>query len=143
MAEDNPTNARITRMILKSAGHNVEVVGNGLDALEAWRAKNFDLILMDMQMPRMDGLQATRRIRHEEQSRSHRTPVVALTANVMTEDVRHCMAAGMDAYLAKPFEREHLLALIEQLQGGSRRNPLTVLGDELACPPSPRGGAAW
>jgi PAS domain S-box-containing protein len=119
LAEDNATNAKITRKILERSGHDVDVVGNGQEALDAWRTRGFDLILMDVQMPVMDGLEATRRIRDEERTRGQRTPVVALTANVLSEDIERCLASGMDAYLAKPFERETLLALIERLQGAS------------------------
>jgi PAS domain S-box-containing protein len=119
LAEDNATNAKITRKILERSGHQVDVASNGQEALDAWRTRVFDLILMDVQMPVMDGLEATRRIRDEERTRGQRTPVVALTANVMTEDIERCLASGMDAYLAKPFERETLLALIERLQGAS------------------------
>jgi CheY-like chemotaxis protein len=124
LVEDNPTNARITRKILEKSGHNVTVAVNGLEALSAWRASTFDLILMDVQMPVMDGLEATRILREEERNLGRHTPVIALTANVMEEDIEKCRASGMNAYLAKPFDQGVLLELLAEIQNPSPEKKL-------------------
>jgi CheY-like chemotaxis protein len=107
VAEDNPVNQLVTSRLLERWGHHVSVVPNGLEALEALGRSCFDLVLMDVQMPVMDGLEATRRIRAREGSRSH-TPIVALTAHALSGDEQTLRAAGMDAYLAKPLSSQEL-----------------------------------
>jgi len=104
-AEDNPTNQQVLTAVLGSLGIQVEIVPNGQDAVEAWRTGSYDLILMDIQMPVMDGIAAAARIREEESSIGRRrTPIVALTANALTHQVAEYMAVGMDALVAKPIE---------------------------------------
>ena len=104
-AEDNPTNQQVLAAVLSSLGIEVQIVPNGQEAVEAWRTGSYDLILMDIQMPVMDGITAAARIR-EEESRAgrRRTPIVALTANALTHQVAEYMAVGMDAHIAKPIE---------------------------------------
>jgi CheY-like chemotaxis protein len=93
---------------LKRRGHRVSVAANGLEALEALERQSFDLVLMDIQMPVMDGVQAVRTIRQNEQATRKRQPVFALTANVMQADQERYSAAGMDGFLAKPLQLDEL-----------------------------------
>ncbi|MBW8734900.1 MAG: PAS domain-containing protein, partial [Asticcacaulis sp.] len=104
LVEDNAINAMVAGDMLTRLGHSYEIAGTGRDALRAWREKPFDAVLMDVQMPDMDGVQATRRIRQMERAEKvSPIPIVAMTALAANEDREMCLAAGMDAYLAKPF----------------------------------------
>jgi signal transduction histidine kinase/ActR/RegA family two-component response regulator len=114
VAEDNPINQVLVAAMLRKAGHEVDLVEDGLAAVQAVRKRPYDLILMDMQMPTMDGLTATRTIRSEQPAHA-RTPVVALTANASRDDVAACLAAGMDDYVAKPIDQQLLLQAIDRL----------------------------
>ena len=114
VADDHPTNRRVIELILAQCDALLTVVENGAEALAAFRSADFDLVLMDMQMPVMDGLTATREIRlHEATMGMSRTPIVMLTANAMPEHVNAGKAAGADHHLAKPFNAAELLALVE------------------------------
>ncbi|GAA3446922.1 response regulator [Planomonospora venezuelensis] len=114
LAEDNQVNQKVAQRMLGRLGHRVETVGNGVEALEAARNTSYDVILMDMHMPEMDGLEATRRIRAEvPESRPY---IVALTASVLEEDREACRSAGMDDYLAKPVRAHELEELLERLR---------------------------
>jgi two-component system, sensor histidine kinase and response regulator len=116
MAEDHPINQKLAVLILEKMGHTVKVVGNGRLALDAVMRDRFDLVLMDMQMPVMDGLDAARAIRlHEADAPG--VPIIALTANAMQGDRERCVAAGMDGYVSKPINSAHLAAEIERLTG--------------------------
>ncbi len=113
-AEDIPTNQLVLRTIMQTFGVEIEIADNGRLALEAWRAGEYDLILMDIQMPEMDGLTATRTIRAEEASTGRRrTPIIAVSANAMSHQVSEYLAAGMDGHVAKPIELVKLHAAIE------------------------------
>ncbi len=101
LAEDNAVNQRVAMTMLAKMGHGITLATNGLEALEQWRQSDFDLILMDVQMPEMTGLEATRQIRREEAIGTH-VPIVAMTASAMSEDRDHCLAAGMDDFISKP-----------------------------------------
>jgi two-component system sensor histidine kinase/response regulator len=101
LAEDNVVNQRVAMTMLGKMGHGITLATNGLEALEQWRQGAFDLILMDVQMPEMTGLEATRQIRREEAMGTH-VPIVAMTASAMSEDRDHCLAAGMDDFISKP-----------------------------------------
>ena len=130
LAEDNPVNQEVALSMLENLGCRVEVVSNGLEALEAASRTGFDLILMDCQMPEMDGYQATEAIRESERTpgaEKERIPIVALTAHAMEGARDRCLAAGMDDYLAKPFSQGQLSE---------------VLGRWLKREPATRGGAA-
>ena len=113
LAEDNKINAVLATTVIKRAGHSIHVAENGKEAVAALEDGAFDVVLMDMHMPEMDGLEATRRIRQLDDEK-RRTPIVALTAGAMAADRKRCLAAGMDDFLAKPFEPKELLALLEK-----------------------------
>jgi signal transduction histidine kinase/ActR/RegA family two-component response regulator len=113
-AEDNSVNQLVLKTLLHQIGVEPHVVGNGAEALEAWKAQPWDVILMDMQMPVMDGLAATGAIREAESAMSRaRTPIIALTANAMSHQINQCRAAGMDGHVAKPIEAARLFAALE------------------------------
>ncbi len=114
MAEDNPANQRVATALLKAAGFRIEIVGNGKLAVERAQAETFDIILMDVQMPVMDGLVATRKLRELDQLRS--TPIVGLTAGAMEDDRHRCLAAGMNDYLSKPIDWDQLLGLLNRVE---------------------------
>ena len=113
IAEDNQINLMLAMALLQKAGHRVDTVGNGLEAIEAVRERPYDVVLMDVHMPELDGLSATQRIRALGDARAH-VPIVALTANALEEDRQRCLEAGMDDYLAKPVDEDQLLAVLER-----------------------------
>ncbi|MDQ3622577.1 MAG: response regulator [Verrucomicrobiota bacterium] len=115
LAEDNVINRVVATGILEKGGHTLVHAANGREAVEAVRDQSFDLIFMDVQMPDMDGFEATRRIREMEQTIGRRTPIVAMTAHAMAGDRERCLAAGMDDYLSKPLQNDELLALLERI----------------------------
>jgi len=115
VAEDNPTNQILARAVLEKWGHRVVMVGTGQDAVARSARETFDLILMDMRMPGMDGLEATRAIRERERPDGRHTPIVAMTANALESDRQLCLDAGMDAFLTKPLESARLQATIDGL----------------------------
>ncbi len=114
LAEDNLVNQKVAMMVIQKLGHQVEVANNGRIAVEKFQSNHYDLILMDMMMPELDGLEATKEIRKLEREATITKPVkiVALTANAMKEDKEKCIEAGMDDYLSKPFKPEDLLRVI-------------------------------
>ena len=115
LAEDNIVNQRVAMALLERRGHQVTVVGNGKDAIDISARELFDLVLMDVQMPTLDGFEATRLIREREQSLpgAARLPIVAMTAHVMKGDRERCLAAGMDDYIGKPLDVAQLNSVIE------------------------------
>jgi len=117
VAEDNPTNQKLVAALLRQRGHRVSPVGNGRLAVERAAGHAYDLILMDVQMPEMGGLEATMAIRESERRSGHHIPIVALTAHAMDGDRERCLAAGMDDYVAKPIKAKELLDTIDRLCG--------------------------
>ena len=115
LAEDNIVNQKLALKMLEKHGHHVSVASNGLEAIEVLTRERFDLILMDIQMPEMDGLEATRRIRDREKHEGGHIPIVAMTAHAMKGDRERCLAAGMDDYVPKPIQASELFAVIERL----------------------------
>jgi signal transduction histidine kinase/CheY-like chemotaxis protein len=113
LVEDHPVNQVLARTLLKKWGYEVEVANNGQEAVDLFARQVWDVILMDMQMPVMGGLEATRLIRASEPTGRH-TPIIAMTANAMESDQQECLAAGMDAYVSKPFNPAALKKAIEQ-----------------------------
>jgi signal transduction histidine kinase/CheY-like chemotaxis protein len=114
LAEDNVVNQRVARAILEKAGHNIVIAATGRRAFELWEEQSFDLVLMDVQMPDMDGFEATGAIREKEKQRGGHIPIIAMTAHAMTGDRERCLEAGMDDYLTKPIHGPALLDLITQ-----------------------------
>lgn len=116
LAEDTPANCHVVRAILEKRGHEVTVAADGRQAVEAVRQHPFDLVLMDVQMPEMDGLEAAAAIRAlEHRTGSPPLPIIAMTAHAMKGDRHRCLAAGMNAYLAKPIDAHKLIELVESL----------------------------
>jgi len=114
LAEDNISNQQIIILYIKNEVKKIDVAFNGKEVLEKFGHTKYDLILMDIQMPVMDGIKATQKIREIEQSTNSHTPIIAVTANAFPEDKEKCMAAGMDSYISKPFQPEELLQLIKE-----------------------------
>ena len=114
LAEDNPVNQRLATRLLEKRGHRVAVACNGQEALEALEKETFDLVLMDVQMPEMDGFQATTLLREKEKKQGVHLPVVALTAHVMKGDRERCLASGMDDFLPKPIHPRDLDELLDK-----------------------------
>jgi signal transduction histidine kinase/ActR/RegA family two-component response regulator len=114
LAEDNPINQKLAVRLLERWGHTVLAVGNGREAIERIRKERFDLVLMDVSMPEMDGLEATALVRSMEGSQS-RVPIIAMTAHALIGDREMCIRAGMDAYVSKPIRPDELLAAMRQL----------------------------
>lgn len=112
LAEDNSVNQLLAVRMLEKRGHIVKVAGNGKEALAALETQPFDLVLMDVQMPEMDGFEATTAIRAQEKRSGHHLPVIAMTAHAMVGDKERCLAAGMDAYITKPFRIDELVELL-------------------------------
>ena len=117
LAEDNIVNQVLAVSLLKKRGHQVDVAVHGQKAVEAWEDGDYELILMDVQMPVMDGFEATSIIREREKATGKRIPIVAMTANAMQGDREKCLNAGMDDYVSKPVKPEKLYAAVEQFCG--------------------------
>jgi len=113
LAEDNPVNQEVAVHLLERRGHSVIVAENGRHALTALERHKFDLVLMDVQMPEMGGLEATQLIREKEKSTGEHLPIVAMTAHAMQGDRERCIAAGMDGYLSKPIDPKSFLQTVE------------------------------
>jgi CheY-like chemotaxis protein len=129
LAEDNRVNQRLAVAILERLGHEVQVASNGREALELLEAQDFDLVLMDIQMPEMGGVEATSRIREREAETGGHVPIVAMTAHAMAGDRERFLAAGMDEYISKPISQERLREVVRSL-------------GRPAATPAPSGGAA-
>jgi PAS domain S-box-containing protein len=112
LTEDNLINQKLAKKLLEKQGHRVEIANNGLEAITLFEQQKFDLILMDFQMPEMNGLEATQRIRAIEQQKGGHIPIIAMTANAMSEDKDRAINAGMDAYVPKPINVQELLEQI-------------------------------
>src|SRR6202167_5837946 len=117
LAEDNLVNQRVTTRLLEKRGHRVVVAATGREALTALEKDNYDLLLMDIQMPEMNGMEATARIREKEKITGGHQPIVALTAHAMKGDQELCLAGGMDGYLAKPIRAQELDQILDQFAG--------------------------
>ncbi len=115
LAEDNEVNQKVIRMMLENRGHTVTVANNGRRAIDLSERCAFDVVLMDVSMPVMDGFEATAAIRRREQGSGSRLPIVALTAHAMTGDKERCLAAGMDGYLAKPIKAHQIVDAMKAL----------------------------
>jgi len=125
LAEDNAINQTLAVRILEKRGYSVTVAPDGQAAFEAFQAGQFELILMDIQMPRMDGFEATAAIRAKEMVTGQHIPIVAMTANALVGDREKCLASGMDAYVSKPIRTSELFTTIEELLG-NKLNPQSI-----------------
>jgi two-component system, sensor histidine kinase and response regulator len=115
LVEDNVINQEVAMFILTKKGYNVLIANNGEEAVTMAEKEEIDLLLMDVQMPRMNGYQATEKIREMELNTGFRKPIIGLTANAMKGDKEKCLQAGMDAYLTKPIIKEELYRLIASI----------------------------
>ena len=123
VADDNTVNSELVARLLRKEGHAVVLVENGYRALLAVESRRFDLVLMDVQMPEMDGLAATAAIRDRERKTGGHLPIVAVTAHAMRGDREKCLAAGMDAYLSKPIHKDELLRILEDVMNRDANPP--------------------
>jgi signal transduction histidine kinase/CheY-like chemotaxis protein len=127
VAEDNAVNRRLITKVLESAGHHVTAVANGKDAARTVEAEVFDLILMDMEMPDIDGLEATQAIRAAEPKNLH-VPIYALTAHTLPDDRDRCFAAGMDGFISKPIAVDDVLRIVAEVASNQRSSELVAAG---------------
>ena len=146
IAEDNEINALLARALLTRLGHRPTAARNGAAAVDAWLAARaagapYDLVLMDVHMPASDGIEATRRIRAAEAGR--RTPIIALTADALSEDRDACLKAGMDGFLTKPLDRERLADVLASLGRRVAITALWIATDEGRPPPDGLVDTRW
>jgi len=120
LAEDNLVNQKLMLAMLAGPQFEIQVAGNGLEAVRMFESGSFDVILMDVQMPELNGLEATARIRAQEKASGGHTPIIAMTAHAMPEDRRRCLDAGMDDYVAKPVKRRDVLDAIARVTRKAR-----------------------
>jgi len=120
LVEDNVINQKVASLMLKKKGHVVVTVNNGREAIETLADQDFDAVLMDVQMPEMDGLQATAAIRAGEEGTDRHLPILAVTAHAMQGDREHCLGAGMDGYLSKPIQSAQLLQALADVLSSAR-----------------------
>jgi CheY-like chemotaxis protein len=132
VAEDNSVNQRLAARLLEREGHSVTIAGSGQEAVDLFEQRPFDLILMDVQMPGLDGLQATARIREKERASGGHIPIAAMTAQAAESDRLRCFESGMDAYVTKPVHVPALLKIIESVGAGGNS-----MNTELAGEPAP------
>jgi len=131
LAEDNGVNQTLAVRLLEKRGYVVSVAGDGLAAVEALKNGEYDLVLMDIQMPGMDGFEATAAIRAKEKLSGGRIPIVAMTAHAIKGDEEKCLAAGMDGYVSKPIQTVELFSVIERMlnprAGSGASDPAAVV----------------
>ena len=139
LAEDGKVNQQVAVGLLQRNGHEVTIANDGLEAVDAIRQNDFDLILMDVQMPNMDGLEATQTIRETEQESSTRIPIIAMTAGAMKGDEKRCLEVGMDAYLSKPINPHLLYETIDQFAVNRPRATRTKKSTENKSIPQAAG----
>ncbi|MCA9108745.1 MAG: response regulator [Planctomycetaceae bacterium] len=134
LAEDTPANQKVVKAILDKRGHKVDIADNGREAIKFHQQSDFDLILMDVQMPTMDGLQATEAIRKMSDPEKSKIPIIAMTAHARREDRQKCFQAGMDSYISKPLDARRLLKLIESSQQPSSGSTSTATAVAASTP---------
>ncbi len=117
VAEDDLTSRKLMLHILEPAGFRVDGVCNGYEAIHAIDSAPYDLVIMDINMPEIDGLKATSIIRQKEKGKEHHIPIIAVTANALKGDRERCLEAGMDGYIAKPVQKNDILAMVQKLLG--------------------------
>ena len=136
LVEDTPANQMLARAVLEHRGHLVQVANNGREALEYIREQDFDLVLMDVQMPTMDGLTAAQLIRQLPSASQSEIPIVAMTGNTRRQDRRQCLQAGMDACITKPMDAAHLVEVVETIERRTSGMLSSEAGISPANPPS-------
>jgi len=141
VVEDNPTNQKLARCQLQNHAFNVEIANDGVEALEIFRQKSLQLILMDCQMPRMDGYQTTRAIRRSEKISGGHIPIIALTAHALTGEKEKCLAAGMDDYLSKPVSEAQLISAVNLWLGKQTSTNASANTTETAATATPDADA--
>ena len=145
LAEDSIFNQKVAVGMLAMARHTVTVANNGREAVEAFARQPFDLVFMDLQMPEMDGKEATQRIRRQQEMSGMRVPIIAMTAHAMAGDREKCLAAGMDDYVSKPISRDELAAVVARnttcCTGVSRRHATVAAMERPPLKPQRRPGA--
>src|SRR5215216_4727718 len=127
VVDDDELNRRMMKILLTREGHHVDLAANGMEALDSVKYERFDIVFMDLQMPTMDGVEASRRIREWENGGMH-TFIVALTASYMPEEGHVLFSAGIDNYISKPFETEHIQRMLALI---SRKGPVAAMQPEL------------
>jgi CheY-like chemotaxis protein len=137
VAEDTPFNQKFILRLIERWGHDARLVPDGRQAVEAFSRERFDVVLMDVQMPEMDGLESTRAIRAHESRTGARTPIIAMTAHAIKGDRERCLSAGMDDYVSKPIDPDTLMRLIQKHVGaGPPPAPAVAAPGTAARPPS-------
>jgi two-component system sensor histidine kinase/response regulator len=126
LTEDNAVNQKLAVRLLEKRGHSVVLAGNGREAIETLARESFDVVLMDVQMPEMDGFEATRRIRESERATGRHVPIIAMTAHAMKGDRERCLAEGMDGYISKPLRPSELFEAVEGLASVVEPEPVPV-----------------
>ncbi|HET7238852.1 MAG TPA: response regulator [Terrimicrobiaceae bacterium] len=117
VVDDDPVISKVFTVMLQRADFEVDVAEDGLKGVEMWENGNYDLVLMDVQMPRMNGFEATYTIREKEQARGGRIPIVAVTGYALEKDKEECLAAGMDTYMSKPIDFKKCIEMIHAIIG--------------------------
>jgi CheY-like chemotaxis protein len=130
VADDNHINQKVITSLLNKMGHRADVVGSGKEALEAFKLVPYDMLLMDVQMPEIDGFEVCRQIRELEAKKGRHTPIIAVTAHARKEDREKCLAAGMDDYVPKPIKPRDLKAAIARRMAGAKMIPTINASDE-------------
>jgi len=115
LVEDDPDNRKALGLLLQWSNFSIDFAEDGLKAVEMWEKGDYDLVLMDIQMPHLNGFEATRAIREKEQERGGRIPIVAMTAHAFKEDEERCLASGMDDYISKPIDINKCIMMIRQI----------------------------
>jgi CheY-like chemotaxis protein len=126
VVEDHPVNREVVRRMLEKRGHLVVMVNDGAHGVSEWRKGSYDVILMDVQMPVMDGATATRCIRAEEKIRGGHIPIIALTAHALKGADKECLACGMDGYISKPLRKEAFLRMVESFASANFKNQVAA-----------------
>lgn len=130
IGEDNDMNREVALRTVEQLGYSAEAVANGKELLRKLEAEPFDVVLLDCQMPEMDGYEAARYLRNHSESRLRSIPIVAMTANAFTEDRERCLASGMDDYISKPFDREQLAKLLKKWSARGQKTAVTAVSEK-------------
>ena len=133
LAEDNAINRKLAVSILHERGHTVKVAGNGQEAVSMFQTEPFDLVLMDVQMPEMDGFQATSAIRSLEKGQNTHTPIIAMTAHALKGDRQRCLAAGMDNYIPKPIDPDGLIEIVDECALGEKEEMQEISASDVCA----------